>query len=84
MGLKRAESFLSFGDIPKRDLDQILRYLVLLEIQQRKNSGGPALQHRSKHLLFQYYKNFRLVSRLKGAALCLLKTQFAKKPKNPV
>lgn len=72
--------------IPQRSLHNVLHYLV---IQQIKNSKQPtshsSFSHkRHPHFLFQYHKNFQLVSRLKGTALCLLKTQYAKKPKNPV
>jgi hypothetical protein len=73
-------------DIPKRSLHFILHYLLL---QQIKKSKQPVPQSsfspkRHRYFLFQYHKNFQLVSRLKGPALALLKTQYAKKPKNPV
>jgi hypothetical protein len=38
---------------------------------------------RHHFILFQYYKNYRLLTRLRSTALSLLKTQYAKKPKNP-
>lgn len=71
--------------IPKRSLHRILHYLLL---QQIKNSKQPASHSsfsykRHPYFLFQYHKNFQLISRLKGTALCLLQTQYAKKPKNP-
>ena len=77
---------LSLTDIPKRSLDRILHYLVLQKIQNSKNPSSKTtfLPERHPHFLFQYHKNFQLISRLKGSALCLLKTQYAKKPKNPV
>ncbi|KAA9040831.1 hypothetical protein FW778_01970 [Ginsengibacter hankyongi] len=72
--------------IPKRSLDYILHYLVLQKIHHDKHPYLPTPFYRQRHpsFLFQYHKNFRLVSRLRGSALCLLKTQYAKKPKNPV
>lgn len=41
------------------------------------------------YFVYRYYKAFNMKNRaciisLHGKALCLLKTQFAKKPKNPV
>ena len=76
----------SLTGIPKRSLDRLLHYLAMQQIKNskkpRKESSSTPVRH--PHFLFQYHKSFRLVSRLKGSALCLLKTQFAKKPKNPV
>ena len=73
----------SLTGIPKRSLDSILHYLLLEEIKNHKHpSSFP--QKRRRFFLFQYHKNFRLVRRLKGSALCLLQTQYAKKPKNPI
>lgn len=63
--------------VPKRALHAILTYLV----EQKKSNLNISI---TPHFVFQYYKNFQLLLRLRGAALCLLKTQFAKKPKNPV
>jgi hypothetical protein len=76
----------SLTGTPKRSLDNILHYLLLQKIHQDKHPHLPLSFYRQSHFhfLFQYHKNFRLVSRLKGSALCLLKTQYAKKPKNPV
>jgi len=72
--------------IPQRSLHHILHYLVMQQIKKSKQpSSHPTFsQRRHPHFLFQYHKNFQLVSRLKGTALCLLQTQYAKKPKNPV
>lgn len=50
--------------------------------KQETSNGFTTPRHR--FTLYQYYKNYRLLSRLKGKALALLKTQYAKKPKNPV
>jgi len=69
--------------IPQRSLHNLLHYLVMQQIKKEKYTYSFA-QRRHPHFLFQYHKNFQLVSRLKGTALCLLQTQFAKKPKNPV
>jgi hypothetical protein len=76
----------SLTGIPKCSLDFILHYLTLQKIRYDKHPHLPLpfYYKRHPHFLFQYHKNFRLVSRLKGSALSLLKTQFAKKPKNPV
>lgn len=71
--------------VPKRYSDRILHYLVLQRITKSKD---PALSssfgyHRHPHFIFQYHKNFQLMKRLKGNALALLQTQYAKKPRNP-
>lgn len=84
MATKKSLPPLSLDNIPKNYLDRILRYLVLQEIRKDRSPERFQSLQPNRFLLFQYYKNFRLVSRLKGSALCLLKTQFAKKPKNPV
>ncbi|HEX8334335.1 MAG TPA: hypothetical protein VF622_17060 [Segetibacter sp.] len=69
--------------IPKQELDNILYYLVMQRIRYPGDSSTvPAKKH--PHFLFQYYKSFHLISRLRGHALSLLMTQYAKKPKNPV
>jgi hypothetical protein len=72
-------------EIPKRSLDRILHYLVVQQIQNSKKpfSAASFTKKRHPHFLYQYHKNFRLISRLKGSALCLLQTQYAKKPRNP-
>ena len=76
----------SLTHIPKRSLHSILHYLLLAEIKKSKQPSPPSSfsQKRHQYFLFQYHKNFRLVHRLKGSALCLLQTQYAKKPKNPI
>ena len=86
MAAKEKSTELSLTHIPKRSLDDILHYLVLQKIQQEQHRELPTPFYRERHrfFLFQYHKNFNLVQRLKGSALCLLQTQFAKKPKNPV
>jgi hypothetical protein len=71
--------------IPKRSFHFILHYLLL---QQQWRSKLPSYQsHTLKanpYRIYQYYKHFRAVSRIKDTALCLLKTKYAIKPKNPV
>jgi len=85
MATKNTASSPVLTGIPKRSLDRLLHYLTLQQITSgKKPSFSPISYKRHPHFLFQYHKSFRLVSRLKGSALCLLKTQYAKKPKNPV
>ena len=76
----------SLTGIPKRDLHFILHYVMLELIKKNKQSSYcSSFSHkRNRYFLFSYHKNFRMVRRLKGRALCLLQTQYAKKPKNPV
>jgi hypothetical protein len=80
------ENLPSLTGIPKRSLHAILHYLLLQEIKKSKlaSSLSSFPQKRHRYFLFQYHKNFQLVRRLKGSALCLLQTQYAKKPKNPI
>jgi len=74
----------SLLDIPKRNLDFILHYLLLQQINNSKLPSSSSFSYRChRYFLFQYHKNFQLVRRLKGTALCLLKTQYAKKKRNP-
>jgi hypothetical protein len=75
----------SLTGIPKRNLHFILHYLALEFIKKSKqpSSSCSFSQKRHRYFLFQYHKNFQLVSRLKGTALCLLQTQYAKKKRNP-
>ncbi|MGH2566065.1 MAG: hypothetical protein ACRDE5_16220 [Ginsengibacter sp.] len=86
MATKNTNAQPSLTNIDKRSLDSILHCLALQQIRNNKNPSSAITlpSHRHPHFLFQYHKSFQLVSRLKGSALCLLKTQFAKKPKNPV
>ncbi|MEO6868467.1 MAG: hypothetical protein ABI168_02410 [Ginsengibacter sp.] len=71
--------------IPIDSYHSILHYLALEKIHRNRIGSSSSFGNkRHPHFIFQYHKNFRLLSRLRGSALCLLKTQFAKKPKNPV
>src|SRR5665647_2157157 len=72
--------------IPKANRHFILHYLFMQQIKAKK-SGAPISTFPNgchRYFLFTYYKSFQLISRLKGAALCLVKTKYAIKPKNPV
>ena len=76
----------SLTGIPKRSLHSILHCLLLEQIKKSKRPSSTSSfpQKRHGYFLFQYHKNFQLVRRLKGSALCLLQAQYAKKPKNPI
>jgi hypothetical protein len=71
--------------IPKRSLHFILHYLLL---QQQWRSKLPSYASytlkANPYRTYQYYKHFRAVSRIKDTALCLLKTKYTIKPKNPI
>ena len=73
------------SNIPQRDLHFILRYLSPDWLEKLTGSKVQTLplNWRHRYFLFQYYKNFQLLRRLKGSALCLLQTKYAIKPKNP-
>jgi hypothetical protein len=81
----KLSSLPSITNIPKRNLDSILHYLFLQKIYYDKHPHipGPFYSRRHPYFLFQYHKNFQLMSRLKGSALCLLKTKYATKKRNP-
>jgi hypothetical protein len=79
---------LSDLNIPARALHVLLERIIKEWIEFRKRG---LLGERARHqgFLIAYHKAFQMKNRLKaisptGKALCLLKTQFAKKPKNPV
>jgi len=58
----------SLTGIPKRSLDRLLHYLAMQQIKSSKKPRNKSLSIpiRHPHFLFQYHKNFRLISRLKG------------------
>lgn len=68
--------------IPTRCLHTIQHYLLMQGIHA-VTTGSPISLHKA-NVFFQYYKNFNVRKRLIGKALCLLQTQYAKKPKSPV
>lgn len=59
--------------VPKAAMHKILDYLV------PEHKSNPNLSI-SPQFVSQYYKNFQLAKRLRGTALSLLKTQYAKFP----
>jgi len=76
----------TLSQVPKNKQHFILHYLFMQKIKA-KETGAPLTPFpncRHRYFLITYYKSFQLVSRLKGAALCLVKTKYAIKPKNPV
>lgn len=67
--------------VPKETLDKLVHFIILEQIKNKK------LTHQTKNTspkIFFQFKPFHLLKHLSGKALCLLKTQFIKKPKNPV
>ena len=86
MATKNIHTDTTLTGIPTCSLHSILHYLVIQQIKANKQptSNASFPQRRHPSFLFQYHKNFQLVSRLRGNALALLQTQYAKKPKNPV
>lgn len=78
------KNFLSLTGIPKRKLNLILHYLLLQEIKNIKhNSGSSFFYKRHRFILFQYHNNFQLASKVRGSALSLIQSQYAKKKRNP-
>lgn len=75
------------GGIPVQALHVLLERLMREWIKDWKQ--GIVLPPRHRSFLVAYHKGFQVKTRVlaispHGKALCLLKTQFAKKPKNPV
>lgn len=86
MAAKKHPPGISIAGIPKPALDNILHNLLLQQVKAAANHPEKIYKvcRRHRFIIYQYYKNYCLLSRLKGKALALLKTQYAKKPKNPV
>jgi hypothetical protein len=77
-----------FQRIPTHWLHLVLHHLMLqhIALARRQQAAGLPVKPLQQHpqFIYHYYKNFRVCKKLKGKGLFLLKTQFAKKPKNPV
>lgn len=76
------------GGIPPAVLHLLLERLMKKWIQDHRMAEKP-MPPRHPSFLLAYYKSLRVIQRVRaispnGSALSLLKTQFAKKPKNPV
>ena len=70
---------------PKHKRDLIPGYPVLTKIRRQEFSAGKQYYPKTNpYIIIQYFKSFRVVNRIKGTALALQKTQFIKKPKNPI
>ena len=83
--MNKGNTALLFPSIPKRQVDFILHHLVLRKLRQQKLASSKAYQRKTNaYIIIQYYKSFRLIIRMQGAALALHKRQFIKKPKNPI
>jgi hypothetical protein len=72
------------SSVPKKVLHGIIHKTLMQEIKSVQQEQPSSTQHKRLAAFFQCIKNFNLKKRLKGKALCLLRTQYAKKPKNPV
>ena len=80
------ENLIDRGLIPKQAVNIMLCHFMKRMLEEKK-LGIPRKHHHFK--VVSYYESFRLKNRYilvspKGKGLCLLKTLFAKKPKNPV
>lgn len=67
----------------KQDIHSVLHKCMLLEAEEKKKQAT----HKQNQLNTKtnlFYKASHYLKNLTGKALCFLKTQFAKKPKNPV
>jgi len=75
----------SLAGIPRPNLHFILHYLSFQQIKAQE-TGAPITTFpngRHRYFLITWYKSFQLISRLKGAALCDIKTKFSTKKRNP-
>lgn len=66
----------------KQEIHATIHKFMLLEIEE-KNQRRTNSPKRKPHVQL-HFKLFYFLNTLSGKALCLLKTQFAKKPKNPI
>lgn len=70
----------------KQSIHKVLHHLVLEDIKQqrlyeKKSVAGKTVWHIKR---FFQYKLYRSLQHITAKGLFLLKTQFAKKPKNPI
>jgi len=75
-----------YNSIPRETLNTILCHLVKRKIMASKN-GLPVFRPHFRLVTLQHsfkMKNHVILVHPQGIAWCLLKTQYAKKPKNPV
>lgn len=68
----------------KRDIHSVLHKCMLLQIEEEKKKTAAHQQNQRNSKTNLFYKASHYLKNLTGKALCFLKTQFAKKPKNPV
>lgn len=66
------------SDCSRAEVQQLVHKVILYEIQQRKNT-----LHQQRRFGIHMHLRYSL-HRITGKALALLRSQFAKKPKNPV
>lgn len=75
---KRYEILLQKG-FSKQEIDTALHALTLLRLQQEKKQ-----RYKPSFISCFRIKSLQLLQHITATGLCLLKTQFAKKPKNPI
>jgi hypothetical protein len=74
----------------KRDIHSALHKAIMLQIQHNKATGGKhtSLHKKASHTVyhkpFAFSKESHFLKNLISAVVSFIKTQFAKKPKNPV
>jgi len=64
-----------------QEINNVVHKIILLKIQERKRKPKPLAQRMASNIIMYITSS---IKKLCGKALCLLHTQFAKKPKNPV
>ncbi|QEC69316.1 hypothetical protein FRZ67_19125 [Panacibacter ginsenosidivorans] len=69
--------------ISQQELHTFMYKFIMMEIEERRAKEAAASKNKFR-IFFRSLKNGSLFKKLKGKALSLLKTQYAKKPKNPV
>lgn len=81
---KRIDCNLLLSRTPTGHLYRILPNLLSQELKNNKrNSDFSLFYKRHNFYLFQYHKNFQLATKLRGNALSLIQSQYAKKKRNP-
>lgn len=68
----------------KQEIDSALHEFLLLRIKENNTAYTAKPEKNTSLFAFFCLKNLRLLKHITAKGLCLLKTQFAKKPKNPV
>jgi hypothetical protein len=68
----------------KQDIHAAIHKFMLMEIAEKKKQATAHKKSQRSIKTSLFFKASHYLKNFSGKALCFLKTQFAKKPKNPV